>query len=177
MFTPKTLRSLGRGFSRRLEEKAQVYDMLAKNNERPKQRRAQWIGQQAQLPWITNDLKKHCGKRSPVVDPLGVVSNLGDPRRTDVLALVAGETVQFELKKSDYGGERVSSQLSAQVFDLGLGTRGASSLVVIYGETGRIEVYTREDAKEAVDAVLNKKLSFQIPAPAAVIDFRPGIDE
>jgi hypothetical protein len=62
MLKHETLRNLGRAFNRRLEEKAREYDRLAKyQNTRPKQGRAQWIGQQAQEPWINIDLRRHCG--------------------------------------------------------------------------------------------------------------------
>jgi len=168
--------SLGRAFNRRLAEKAREYDRLSRNPDtKPKMLRAPWVGTEAQEPWIAIDLKEHCGsgKRGINADPITAVSNLGDPRRTDVVATVAGEVVQFELKKSDYGGPRVFSQLAAQIFDLGLGTYGAGSLCVIYGETGRIDVYTREDAKRAVDVVLDSRHTFQVPDPAQVIDFRP----
>ena len=169
---------MGRAFYQRLEEKAREYDHLAERPDtRPKQGRAQWVGLQAQEAWIHHDLPKHCGFHERAIhsnaiaaDQMTGVSNLGDPRRTDALATVGGEVVQFELKKSDYGGSRASSQLAAQVFDLGLGTYGATTLNVIYGEDGRVDVYTREDAGRAVE---NRRKEFEVPRPTETIKFSP----
>lgn len=167
---PETLTSLGRAYTRRIHTKAAEFDSLTHAGKQPKQGRAQWIGAEAEKAWFANDLKGHCGKRAlSGQDPLSAVSNLGNPRRTDAVASLGGEVVQFELKKSQYHSTRVHNQLAAQLFDLGLGTYGASQLCVLYGEEGRIMIYSREDAKKAVDAAIAGK-PFETPGPSATIE-------
>ena len=170
MLRPETLKALGRAFKQRIDQKEREYDRLAMRHERPKMGRAQWAGTKAQDPWIEEDLKRCCGicKRLVQSDVMSAVSNLGGPRRTDALAVIDGEIVQFELKRSDYGGSRVWQQLNAQVFDLGLGTYNATALVVIYGEDRRIDVYKRDDARRAVDATQRRSGGFEVPAPTEI---------
>ena len=174
-----TLTSLGKAFTRQIHNKEAAYHELTRKGKQPEQGRAQWIGKEAEKAWFAQDLKRHCGTTTlRDDDPISAVSNIGNPRRTDAVASVGGEVVQFELKKSQYHSSRVANQLGAQLFDLGLGTYGASQLCVLYGEEGRIMVYSREDAKKAVDLALKENKPFERPAAKEVIDlFRKPASE
>jgi hypothetical protein len=167
MLKRESLESLARAYQRRVQESAVAYASV-----RPKQLPNPWIGEQAQNTWLKEDLPKHGGirKKSIGIDPSTAVSNRGNPRRTDAIAIIAGEMTQFELKKSRYQNERVRDQLAAQLFDLGLGTYGATTLNVIYAQEGRVDVYTRDQAEEAVKAALDGDGEFEVPAPALVIE-------
>ena len=171
---PETLlKSLGRSYLRCIEKGYTAYDRI--KGKKPGNRNA-WVGKYAEALWLSTVLPNHTGIRSKSirVDPLSSVSNLGDPRRTDAAAtLLSGERAQFELKKSDYGGRRVEYQLAAQIFDLGSGTYGAESLNVIYGENGRIDIYTREQGRKVVGEALKEGGSVASPGPSKTIEFAP----
>jgi hypothetical protein len=175
MLSDRVLKDLGRAYRQCLNKQAAAFDRLAQKGQRPDGPRGPWIGREAEKNWVSSDLKKNCGvdlgsDDAISADAITAVSNLGDPRRTDAVVLIAGETVEFELKKSDYGGTRAKYQLASQVFDLGLGSRGATALYVIYGENGRIDVYSYEDAKRVVDAELANGPSsvFEVPTPRSI---------
>jgi hypothetical protein len=168
------LQVFGREFRTSLRKSEQAYDRI--KGEKPKNRNA-WIGKHAEQLWLES-FAKHTGvlRRTVGIDPSSAVSNLGDPRRTDAVGtLVGGETAQFELKKSDYGGVRVENQLISQLFDLGLGTYGAETLNVIYGQNGRIDVYTREQGEAIVSAAMKEGGEAELPAPAKTIQFAPDV--
>ena len=100
--------SLGKAFTRQIHNKEAEYHQLSNKGKQPEQGRAQWIGKEAEKAWFAQDLKRHCGTTTlRDDDPISAVSNIGNPRRTDAVASVGGEVVQFELKKSQYHSSRV----------------------------------------------------------------------
>ena len=172
MISREVLKRLGRAYLRRVQESAVECAQV-----RPRQLPGPWIGERSQNMWLEKDLPHQRGvnRKSIGVDPMTAVSNTGDARRTDAVAIVAGEMTQFELKTSRYQNTRVRNQLAAQLFDLGLGTYGAATLNVIYAQEGRIEVYTREQAIQAVNAVLNdSNAQFEVPEPEVIELNSPG---
>ncbi len=171
MLNRRILQSLGLAYRRRI-----VQSTLAYTKAKTRQLPGPWIGRQAEEAWIAKDLPAHAGVKatSIVADPMSAVSNMGDPRRTDALVTIGGERVQFELKKSDYRSRRTREQLAAQVFDLGLGTYGASGLYRICADEGTIGVWSREQAKAAIDAV-EKRGYFDVPKPVETIHFAPDV--
>lgn len=172
MLPDSILKSLGRAYRQCIEKSAKQYDPLP---EKPKNRNA-WIGREAEKIWVADVLPNHTGvvEDSTGIDPPTAVSNTGDPRRTDAVAILAGETAQFELKKSDYGGTRVRNQIAAQTFCLGLGTYGARTLNVLYSDEGRIDIYTREQAEKQVKAAMGRGSEFETPPPSRSIHFAPS---